>query len=68
MASTGTPPGVSTVDLTMRTPGSRRRSDADMAVLTQQMSDEKRFREERARKTDVLSPSSVRQRVPLQLC
>ena len=34
IASTGTPPGVSTVDLAVRTPVSRRPSDADMEALT----------------------------------
>ena len=38
----------------MHTPVSRRRFDADMEALTQQMSDEARFPEERARKTDAM--------------
>ena len=47
---TGAPPGVSTV----HTPVSRRQSDADKEALTQHLSDEARFQEERARKTDTL--------------
>ena len=52
--STGAPPGVSTVDLAVHTPVSRHRSDADMEALTQQMSDEAQFQEERARMTDAM--------------
>ena len=51
---TGAPPGVSAVKLAVHTLVSRRRSDADMEALTQQMSDEATFREERARKTDAM--------------
>ena len=52
--STGAPPGVSTVELAVSTPVSRRRSDADMESLIRQMADEKAFREERTKKTDAM--------------
>ena len=47
--STGALPRASTVDLAVRTPVSRRRSETDMEALTRQMSDEKAFREERSK-------------------
>ena len=52
--STGAPPGVSTVELAVSTPVSRRRSDADMESLTSQMADEKAFREQRTKKTEAM--------------
>ena len=52
--STGAPPRASTVELTVSTPVSRRRSDADMESLTHQMADEKAFREQRTKKTEAM--------------
>ena len=52
--STGAPPRASTVELTVSTPVSRRRSDADMESLTRQMADEKAFREQRTKKTEAM--------------
>ena len=52
--STGAPPGVSTVELAVSTPVSRRRSDADMESLTRQMADEKAFCEQRTKKTEAM--------------
>ena len=52
--STGAPPGVSTVELAVSTPVSRRRSDADMESLTRQMADDKAFREQRTKKTEAM--------------
>ena len=52
--STGAPPGVSTVELAVSTPVSRRRTDADMESLTRQMADDKAFCEERTKKTEAM--------------
>ena len=52
--STGAPPRASTVELSVSTQVSRRRSDADMESLTRQMADEKAFREQRTKKTEAM--------------